>query len=834
MNTISLRIPLLALAMGLSLSAAGAQTVIKLNGQIYDGKGGPFKAGNVYWIKSDAGGCCGVVPQGKTLTIANGAIVKFEFNSLTVQGTLNATGAIFTSLNDDSVGGDTNGNGGATTPARGDWSFLDFSSTATGTIRGCTFKFGGKQGAPTLKLVGAQMTLDGVIVRDGGGPGIDGGASPSYLRNSRVVNCVGTAVTRWTWYYCERLANNSASGNGGDYVQLISVSLPKWSATSVTMTRSQTMNSNNVHVLQTGLPGARVLRNHKLTIAPGSIVKFMPRSYFYTIGNMQARGTSAAEVAFTSIRHDIGGDTNKDGATTKPMPGDWFGLRFNEYSDASVIEHAQVSYGGDTTFGGISIVRAPVTIRSTTISDSMNDGLTTNTLNSQAPTVTECDFVDNGGVAASNLLWKTVAGSKGCRASGNKGGDYFRLHFPVMMDNLKLDIRPENYPGPAIVLRHRVDFRTGSRLTLHAGVIVKMEAGGAFANSRGWFSCRGTSHEPVVLTSLKDDAHGGDTNKDGNATAPAPGDWSTIGMTSGGGIFENALVRYAGRWGATTITTGSYSQLSLLSTRIEHVAGDAIQLWSHSGVVQNLVVLKAAGRGLNIATGTFDVHHATITGCGKTGLSVGGGYKGHVHNSIFFNNTGGEVVGLKEAQMHNSVGAHSGRNGNLVIDPRFVNAAAGDLTLATNSPCLGKAGMTVALATKRDHDWHSRILDHALTGTAAPDMGAYERHPYSLEVTGEPRIGKPISFKITGPAGHGQLFLGILNGEAYLPPFGFILLGLNPIFPVDSRPVGTSTNLVIPNVQSTIGAKFGMQGIAVPTAKPNAGAVTNLYRGEVR
>ena len=594
------------------------------------------------------------------------------------------------------------------------------------------------------------------------------------------------------------------------------------------------MNRNNVHVLRTGLNGARVLRGHRLNIPPGSIVKFENRGYFRVAGNLQARGSSSEEVVFTSIRHDIGGDTNKDGAASKPAPGDCYGLQFYEYSGASVVENAQVAFGGDSKQGGILISHAPVTIRSTTIRDSVSDGLVSATLNNQAPTIVDCDFVDNGGVAASGILWETVAKAKGNRATGNKVGDYFKLHFALMPDNTKLDIRPENYPGPALVLQNRVDFRTASRLTLHAGVIVKMAPGGQFANSRGWFSCRGTAHEPVVLTSLKDDSIGGDTNKDGKATSPAPGDWASIGMTSGGGILENALVRYAGRSGWTTITTGSYSQLSMRSVRVEHVGGDAISLWTHKGTIQNLVIFKAAGRGLNISTGTFDVHHATITACGKTGLSVGGGYKGHVRNSIFWNNTGGDVVGLKEAQLHDSIGAHKGKNGNLVVDPKFVNAAAGNLALAASSPCLGRAGMTAALATKKDADEHSRILDHALTGAAAPDMGAYERHPYALQVSGRPVIGKPMAFRITGPAGHGQLFLGILNGEAYLPPFGVILLGLNPIFPVSAGAVGTTTNVTIPNTPSSIGARFGVQGIAVPTASANAGAMTDLYRGEVR
>ena len=103
----------------------------------------------------------------------------------------------------------------------------------------------------------------------------------------------------------------------------------------------------------------------------------------------------------------------------------------------------------------------------------------------------------------------------------------------------------------------------GVKLTINPGVIIKLGKNTPIL-AMGELDIKGSETEPVIITSLKNDTVGGDTNGDGTATAPMPGDWYGI-MANGPDSKINidyAEISYGGGYEDMTVTLIAAFQIS--------------------------------------------------------------------------------------------------------------------------------------------------------------------------------------------------------------------------------------------------------------------------------
>ena len=108
---------------------------------------------------------------------------------------------------------------------------------------------------------------------------------------------------------------------------------------------------------------------------------------------------------------------------------------------------------------------------------------------------------------------------------------------------------------PLTITANNINFKPADNVTIGfvnaAGAAVAVPAETIFKFSKdrimtvkGTLNLLSTDSQPVIFTSIKDDAAAGDTNRDGTATRPAKADWGEVRLAASNN-FHNAVVRYA-------------------------------------------------------------------------------------------------------------------------------------------------------------------------------------------------------------------------------------------------------------------------------------------------
>jgi hypothetical protein len=459
---------------------------------------------NVHIISCDV-----TIAPGVSLTIGQGAIVKFDLGrTLNVQGTLRVLGTggspvHLTSIRDDTIGGDTNEDGAATTPAPGNWSRIEFQDSSND----------------------ANSLIEHAIIRYGGGCCYYGGvtlisASPT-VQNTTLSNNQNYAI-RANVASFPTLTNNVYNSNRVNGLAIEGGTISGNATWDVTDTAYFIINNVAVGVGAT------------LRVDPGVVVKFEDARSLLVQGSLRVLGSSGSKVFFTSKRDDtVKGDTNNDGAATLPGAGNWSRIEFQDSSnDAnSLIDNAIIRYaGGCCYYGGVTLISASPTIQNTSLTHNQNYAIRANV--SSFPTLANNTYTNNGinglalqgGTISSDATWDMTDTA------------YF------IIDNVAVGVN--------------------TTLTINPGVVVKFQDAHALL-VQGSLRTLGTSASKVYFTSKRDDTVKGDTNNDG-ATLPGAGNWSRIefqdSSNDANSLIEHAVIRYGGGccyYGGLTLISAS-------------------------------------------------------------------------------------------------------------------------------------------------------------------------------------------------------------------------------------------------------------------------------------
>ncbi len=591
--------------------------------------------------------------NGITLIIESGTVVKFQSTgtTLTVNGILDVQGTsdnqvVFTSYKDDAYGGDTNGDGGATSPAPGDWQSIIIANNAN-VFDYSIVQYGGyhftSDGA--VEINSSSMITNNIIRYNANNAIYVSSGTPTISNNIITDNTKGLYVyggspvvqdnsfsnsTSWHLVHypsaTPSYSGNSFSGTGGG-----GILVDQGSIFSGDITWNNLQNLNWPYVV-TGI--VTVSNGATLRLPAGTVLKFQSTGTTLTVnGILDVQGTSDNQVVFTSYKDDAyGGDTNGDGGATSPAPGDWQSIIIA--NNANVFDYSIVQYGGyHFTSDGAVEINSSSMITNNIIRYNANNAIY---VSSGTPTISNNIITDNtkglyvyGGSPvvqdnsfSNSTSWHLVhypsatPSYSGNSFSGTGGGGILVDQGSIFSGDITWNnLQNLNWP---YVVTGIVTVSNGATLRLPAGTVLKFQSTGTTLTVNGILDVQGTSDNQVVFTSYKDDAYGGDTNGDGGATSPAPGDWQSIIIANNANVFDYSIVQYGGY----------------------HFTSDGAVEINSSSMITNNIIRYNANNAIYVSSGTPTINTNQIID-NNYGVYINNGDPIITNNDIFDNTSYG-------------------------------------------------------------------------------------------------------------------------------------------------------------------------------------------------
>jgi len=466
------------------------------------------------------------------ITIDPGVVIKFQdyYGGFLVNGAIKAIGKannkiIFTSLKDDSAGGDTNNNGTATIPASGNWYAINYSGTASDTqniLKNCEVRYSGStyyisypddyNKKSAIRITDCRVAIDSIKVNftSNCALGIFGNANP-VITNSEFYNLGNAPV------YMDMFSEPTFTGNKIANLPRVGLLIRGQDIKGTIPSRSFAGYNNITYIVEEGMT-----ITGQLTIPAGTT--FKGPGVWSIHGRIDVQGTAQNPVIFTTQEDDAFGnpaDLQQNGASGLNNNGSYF-VFYDESNDLSTIDHAIFRYSPSVP---IQLTNASPKIVNTTFENLPFSGVQLS--GSSAPSINSCTF-NNISFPFTTSLITYPAETTNNVISGTTG-----RAIRVTDETLTQDVilTKHDFAGktniPYVFNNYTVG--TGAKLTIKPGIVCKFMQNGYLHIQNGLIAKGGsTTDSTIVFTADRDDFYGGDTYADGDSNQPTNNWWKGI------------------------------------------------------------------------------------------------------------------------------------------------------------------------------------------------------------------------------------------------------------------------------------------------------------------